>query len=125
MMNEEELEDDRRRHAIAMSKTHMKPIAMLVWFYQGFTPISVVIALINFALIINLWITAKGFYISAWTIPLIGAAIGGLCVVVGGIQHWLNIQQRLVSYSNQQQNAEITDIQRKVTAIAKTIEERL
>ena len=75
----------------------MKPIALLVWFYQGFQPMSVVIALINFAVIINLWITAKGFYISAWTIPMIGATIGVLCVVVGGFQHWINIQQRFFS----------------------------
>ena len=99
----------------------MKPIALLVWFYQGFQPMSVVIALINFAVIINLWITAKGFYISAWTIPLIGASIGVLCVVVGGFQHWINIQQKIVSYTNQQQNAEISDIQRKVTAMAEIL----
>ena len=100
----------------------MKPVALLVWFYQGFQPMSTVIALVNIALIFNLWVTAKGIYISAWTIPLISSGLLVMCIVVGGLQHWLNVQQSIVSYTNQQQNAEITDIQIKVNKILKVLE---
>jgi len=100
----------------------MRPIALLVWFYQGFQPMSIAISLINFALIINLWVTAKGFYIPAWSIPFVGASLGIFCIVAGGFQHYYNIQQKIVSYTNQQQNAEITEIQRRVDAIAKKLE---
>jgi len=41
------------------------------------------------------------------------------CIVVGYLQHRYNVSQLIVSFTNKEQNAEITDIQEKVNRILK------
>jgi fatty acid desaturase len=97
----------------------MKPIAPMVWFYQGFQPVSAAIALVNFAVIINLWMTAKGIAISSLMIPILATAVLVVCIVAGWFQHHFRIQALMLSYVNNEQNSELTSIQKKVDAIAK------
>lgn len=45
------------------------------WFKSGFGEISVPIAFINMSVLIITMLTVKGFFVTMWFIPVIGASV--------------------------------------------------
>jgi cell division protein FtsW (lipid II flippase) len=69
-------------------------------------------------------ITVKGFYTPAWLIPIVGAAVICICIVIGYIFEKKNVLNRISSHSNQNANPEFKELCLNVKEIRKTLEEK-
>ncbi len=94
-----------------------KLIPFYFWFKSGFGEISVPIAFINMSVLIITMLTVKGFFVTMWFIPVIGAGVIGTCVFVGWFFQHYQITSRTSTMINQKMNPEIKQISDDVKMI--------